>query len=496
MAISDFNHIKDVLDKLDIERPSRFGYTEAAVNATGAAEITALEGVFVIEDPTQINSIPTPDLIGVDPIIVNIGLRTQAATMPRMAVSHFFGRLSLNLLKVTEKLKFLVDEHLVNRYITPSGDVMEDVTAGYTEDTITLVKHKSPLSASAPVTSSAAISLLAAVYNGNAGVMTGSDKKILDDLKSYIDDLPDEVVLINGDQTIADIKTFSSIPVLPALDPSADNQAVRKASMDSAISLAVSTKIDISSLFVGESLQFLTSYREISPTFPWFCMSKPNQILLLDHYSSDFINYLRSKKVVYDEMGANVSSFAGTWSGSNFTLTNTPENLAVIAALAEEWLFADSPTDGWRILVANGVEYNITGFNVTSRIITVSGSPTGTTIEIYLNRVLGSTISAKHFSWAGLGLYMTGQNKITGLRRRDKMQGHRHQSKINIGAGGDLLGFTGASTTTLADTPNNLFVAVLDPISDTVNGIPRTGPKTQMESDTIHAYIFTGEYTV
>jgi len=38
-----------------------------------------------------------------------------------------------------------------------------------------------------------------------------------------------EAVLLTGDQTIAGVKTFSSIPVLPASDPTSDNQAVRKA---------------------------------------------------------------------------------------------------------------------------------------------------------------------------------------------------------------------------------------------------------------------------
>ncbi len=39
-----------------------------------------------------------------------------------------------------------------------------------------------------------------------------------------------------GDETIAGIKTFSSIPVLPASDPTADNQAARKAYVDSSAS--------------------------------------------------------------------------------------------------------------------------------------------------------------------------------------------------------------------------------------------------------------------
>lgn len=39
-------------------------------------------------------------------------------------------------------------------------------------------------------------------------------------------------VKLTGDQTVAGIKTFSSIPVLPVSDPTTDNQAVRKAYVD------------------------------------------------------------------------------------------------------------------------------------------------------------------------------------------------------------------------------------------------------------------------
>jgi hypothetical protein len=37
----------------------------------------------------------------------------------------------------------------------------------------------------------------------------------------------------SGDETVGGVKTFSSIPVLPASDPTADNQAARKAYVDS-----------------------------------------------------------------------------------------------------------------------------------------------------------------------------------------------------------------------------------------------------------------------
>ena len=140
MTIADFNHIKDVFTVLDAQRPSRFGYTESAVAATGANELTALVGHYITDDSTQINSIPTPDLIGVDPLLINIGLRSQAASITRHTMNHFFGRLGLNLLKLTEKTKLLVENHLVNRYITPSGYIVEDLSIGYTTTTVTVTE--------------------------------------------------------------------------------------------------------------------------------------------------------------------------------------------------------------------------------------------------------------------------------------------------------------------------------------------------------------------
>ena len=42
------------------------------------------------------------------------------------------------------------------------------------------------------------------------------------------------VVKLTGDQTVAGVKTFGSIPVLPASNPTTDNQAARKAYVDAA----------------------------------------------------------------------------------------------------------------------------------------------------------------------------------------------------------------------------------------------------------------------
>lgn len=220
-AIDDFNQIKDVLEALDTLKPARFGYTQGVLDATGAAEITSLDGIYVIDDASQINSIPDASQVVMDDLIISTGLRSQAATISRMMVNHFFGRLSLNLIKLTEKVKALADTHLVNRYIAASGKLIEYLSVTYTSTKITIVQHLSSLSANAPDTSESNIDINAAVSGGNAGLLTGVDKAFLDAVVA-------EAVRIIGAQTIAGVKTFSSIPVLPASDPTTDNQATRR----------------------------------------------------------------------------------------------------------------------------------------------------------------------------------------------------------------------------------------------------------------------------
>lgn len=53
----------------------------------------------------------------------------------------------------------------------------------------------------------------------------------------------DDVVTLTGAQTIADVKTFTSIPILPASDPTTDNQAVRKAYVDGLLQVVASDDV-------------------------------------------------------------------------------------------------------------------------------------------------------------------------------------------------------------------------------------------------------------
>jgi hypothetical protein len=49
-------------------------------------------------------------------------------------------------------------------------------------------------------------------------------------------------VATTGNETVAGVKTFSSIPILPASDPTSDNQAVRKSYVDDAVGSGVETR--------------------------------------------------------------------------------------------------------------------------------------------------------------------------------------------------------------------------------------------------------------
>ncbi|PRD42115.1 hypothetical protein C5748_18370 [Phyllobacterium phragmitis] len=75
-----------------------------------------------------------------------------------------------------------------------------------------------------------------------AGYTPDADQSIA--TKKYADDLDTANVKLTGDQTIAGVKTFSSVPVLPSADASTDDEAVRKALLDARLSAAQRTAID------------------------------------------------------------------------------------------------------------------------------------------------------------------------------------------------------------------------------------------------------------
>jgi hypothetical protein len=221
---------------------------------------------------------------------------------------------------------------------------------------------------------------------------------------------------------------------------------------------------------------------------------------------------MRSRKVIYDELSTAVSSFTGTWSSGVFTLDNTTANNAMLAELAEEYLYAGSPTTNWRLLNDGTNDFNVTAISTSARTITVSTTdhtPSGTSISIYLHRVYGSTTSARHFSWAGLGLYMVGNNKISGLRRRDAFQGWQLgatadstgardywgraqlRDRVNTDGGSTISNYASIYVNTGFQGGANMLKAT----NNGTDGDPRTDTKTRIESGTLNIYLYVGSYT-
>ena len=249
---------------------------------------------------------------------------------------------------------------------------------------------------------------------------------------------------------------------------------------------------------LGSTIRLEKTYTAISTTNPWFCLSLPDQDWTTAHFSADFIAEMRARKVIYDEMGASpVSSFGGAWSGDTFTLTNNATNIAMITALAREYLYAGSPTTNWRLLHDGTNEFNIIAISVSARTIKVnldSKTAAGSAIEIYRNRVYGSTTSARHFSEAGLGFYQAGGDKISGLRRMDQMQ--QITGKFHGGMWGSFLGEGAFSVDGEQGNSSYYGRSSTRYIFNSANSpSARTGTKTEIEAGTLLAYLYVGTYT-
>ena len=204
--------------------------------------------------------------------------------------------------------------------------------------------------------------------------------------------------------------------------------------------------------------------------------------------------YLRA---IHLKIGA-TSTFAGTASASTITLTDTADNNALLAALAESVAhFGYNYTVDW-----DGVSYAITNISTLTRVITVTGTPTAGAgnATFYPHRIAGSSTTARVFSLQGLGLIGMGDADwyfVGGLARRGYMQGHWHTFIATGNAANNIFNFV-----THGDTQNNTFTGgvgtsdgVKNPINDNLgNGTPRTAKTTNGPSWSVEIYQHGGRY--
>ena len=240
----------------------------------------------------------------------------------------------------------------------------------------------------------------------------------------------------------------------------------------------------------------------ISASHPRFCLTNFENSTSVDVANyPDYIPWLRAVQVIYLEgLGGQTNSFSGTVAGSVITLDNNAANVALIAALNEDNL-AFSTFTNWRTVDIDGTTFAITALNTTARTITVTGSPsTGTqNATFYPHRIAGSTTTARLISLIGRSPIGAGTGEvISGLLRRDRIQGHQHITGYAEGGipsrFGSVSGLPGARIDYDAGT-TTLFTAgpkTSEPIADATNGTPRTGPDTHGPDFGAHIYQYVG----
>jgi hypothetical protein len=170
----------------------------------------------------------------------------------------------------------------------------------------------------------------------------------------------------------------------------------------------------------------------------------------------------------------------------------------LLDGLTEEQQVHGSYTN-WRCLNIAGVDYAITNVNRASHTITVSGSPaTGAqTAILYLYRIAGSTTTARLFKDSGRAtMTPDGITYVSGMRRRDRMQGHYHELVFKASASGQ-----DGSNTAVMTSPNGTVGVVMASnnqarslVTDGANGTPRTGPTTDPAAAIVYRYMWAGVY--
>ena len=202
------------------------------------------------------------------------------------------------------------------------------------------------------------------------------------------------------------------------------------------------------------------------------------------------------------------STFTGSWSGTTFTLTNNAQNKILIDALSEDAYYQGASISSnvitpinntnWLILRWGTTDINITSFNPTTRVINVaSGSPSGTTIELYPHRIAGST-DARHKQVEDSVLINNGMQVVNGLRLRDRIQKFVLQvSRYNVNSGSLSVGSHVLASNVYPTPTRELSGYYADEfISDGTNGTPRTGQFTRPRGLGCYFYEYMGRINV
>lgn len=262
-------------------------------------------------------------------------------------------------------------------------------------------------------------------------------------------------------------------------------------------------------------LEWFADHFDPSENAPWLILSNPDAVLDAAHWP-DLVPYYRDKKLRYmpgtgsAKTAFDITTYSRSSNTVTITLANTAPEKALLAALAEDNLVHGS-FSGWisinlpSALNSGDVpagDYAITALDAGARTISFAhtGSNVGATavtatISVYPHRIPGSTTTARHYQIAGRTLVSINDaagEVLTGLRRRDRFQGH----VMSAPPGNSFV----TSSSGLAINPggytyiwsyNNKTGA---PVTDGINGTPRVGATTDPRSLGAVLAIYGGRY--
>jgi hypothetical protein len=93
----ELSAMQKTAEKLNDNQVARFAYTEQALADEDVDGVAAF-------DVAADQNVPTKDHTDYDPMVLDRGVRSQGASIPRMGINHFFGRASFNLNLLVRKL--------------------------------------------------------------------------------------------------------------------------------------------------------------------------------------------------------------------------------------------------------------------------------------------------------------------------------------------------------------------------------------------------------
>lgn len=300
-------------------------------------------------------------------------------------------------------------------------------------------------------------------------------------------------------------------PSFPFWNLSLPDQTIQSSMYPDYVSYLRSIRVETCSFVtVGSTVSISGAQATFTPA-----LSSPFQIgtMLFFHASSQFRTIIAStSNSVYTldepfsgsslvvsvlDQSQYLSSFSGSWSSQTFQLADNVQNRILLDSLTEDAYYQGAVLSGntitpinnsnWMTLRWGTTDINITSINPTARQITIaSGSPSGSTIELYPHRTLVST-EARHKQVEDSVLINNGMQVVNGLRLRDRMQEHRHNftdSFFSAGGGAAVGGnaFWGTNSTQTSTTES--------PTSNT--GSPRTGQFTRPRGLGVYFYEYMG----